>query len=457
MIYTTFIGEYIMTTKTFEEDVTYITRKLQALINSGYLIKDTTNKPIVSAHIAATALAKSTLAMYTLTMPVEHNCLCIKCSTMAMKLIKPYIKNKFIIEQRTSNSHYILVDTSAKEQLQELQDSNDIQIVDILEIEFSKSTLPTYTNVASLYTVSMPPILTPKEVNKVLSLADRLKANQNNYFLLSNAINHTYNTPMTIVRLLGENVISLNALNVAELILTYATNSSALFRTKSDVIKPFVIPYSFFSNEDFALDQTIDEISSSLAELKAMGLINKYNFNSETRTFEILSNVIAKSIKQYTYTQPIGYYKSFHFHQKEYCYTFINYLQYVLNIKYTTTSEPAENVETQTTTKAKQLTICLQALLYNLNLDKYIHDHTYIAKVLNNLRQAGVEAFLLKHTYNEIDTSDVKYLIAHKDKLHEYFILDTEQRMKNIFEEYKELTTLINLDINPAEYRAYCR
>ena len=96
---------------------------------------------------------------------------------------------------------------------------------------------------------------------------------------------------MTIIRLLGENVISLTALNLTELILTYATNSSAVFRNKSDEIKSFIIPFEFFSNEDFELNQSIDEISSSLAELKAIGLITSYSFNSETISFEVVSNV----------------------------------------------------------------------------------------------------------------------------------------------------------------------
>lgn len=124
---------------------------------------------------------------------------------------------------------------------------------------------------------------------------------------------------MTVIRLLGENVISLKALNLAELILVYATNSSAVYRNKTDELKPFVIPYEFFRHDDFELEQSIDEISSSLAELKAIGLINSYSFDTETITFEIVSNIITKSIKQYTYTQPIGYYKSFGLRQQEYC------------------------------------------------------------------------------------------------------------------------------------------
>ena len=439
--------------KTFEEEVLYVTRKFQALINSGFVIKDNIGQPIISVHQAATKLVNSASTVYTISMPDDHKCFCIKWSNMAVKLIKPYIKNKFLMEQWSSNSHYLLIDSSMKEQLQQLQTIDDIKIVDTFELEFNKSTLPTCTNRASLFTVHTAPMLTTKEVNKILLLSERIQVNQSNYFLLSNSISHTYNAPMSVIRLLGENVISLNALNLAELILTYATNSSVLFRNKTDELKPFIIPFEFFSNDDFELDQSIDEISSSLAELHTINLINSYKFNSDTVTFEIVSNVIAKSIKQYSYTQPIGYYKSLKLHQQDYCYCFINFLQYVLNIKYTTKSETAENVETQEITKAKQLTICLDALLYNLNLQEYIHDHTRIAQVLNNLYQAGMKAFLLKPTTLEINSSAVKDMLAHRDRLPKYFILNTEQEDKNLFEAYKELVTLVNIDMKPSQDR----
>lgn len=442
-----------MKVKSFEEEIVYITRKLQALINAGFVIKDNIGKPIISAHQAATKLVNSASTAYTITMPDDHKCCCIKWSNMAIKLIKPYIKNKFFIEQWSSNSHYVLVDSSITEQLEQLQPIDDIKIVDTFELEFTKSTLPTYTNRASLFTVKAAPSLTAKEIKKILTLSEHIKANQNNYFLLSNSITHIYNAPMTIIRLLGENVISLNALNLTELILTYATNSSAVFRNKSDDIKSFIIPFEFFSNEDFELNQSIDEISSSLVELKAIGLITSYRFNSETISFEIVSNVISKSIKQYSYTQPIGYYKSLNLHQQEYCYTFVNYLQYVSNVKYTTKSEVAENVEVQDIKKAEKLKICLSSLLYNLEQDEYIHDHKRIAQVLHNLYEAGRKAFLLKESYRVIDTSAVKYLLTHKDKLHEFFILDTEEKMKVNFEAYKELVTLVSLDIKPSQYR----
>lgn len=439
-----------MKVKSFEEEVVYVTRKLQALINSGFVIKDNIGKPITSAHQAATKLVNSASTEYTVTMPDDHKCCCIKWSNMAFKLIKPYIKNKFLIEQWSSNSHYMLVDSSMAEQLQQLQPIDDIKIVDTFELEFTKSTLPTYTNRASLFTVNTAPVLAPKELEKVLSLSERILVNQNNYFLLSNSITHTYNAPMTIIRILGENVIPLNALNLLELILTYATNSSAVFRNKTDELRPFIIPFDFFSNDDFELNQSIDEILSSLAELKAINLVNSYKFDSETITFEIVSNVITKSIKQYSYTQPIGYYKSLKLHQQDYCYTFVNYLQYVLN---TTKSELAENVEVQNTTTTKQLSICLDSLLYNLEQHKYIDDHTRIAQVLNNLYQAGMNVFLLKPTFMQIDNSAVKDMLAHKDRLHEYFILDTDQKAKERFKAFEELITLVNLDVKPSQGR----
>ena len=128
-------------------------------------------------------------------------------------------------------------------------------------------------------------------------------------------------------------------------------------------------------------------------------------------------------------------------------------MQYVLNVKYTTTSKVADNVEDEKTTKVKQLKICLSSLLYNLELDEYIHDHNRIAQVLSNLYQAGLKAFLLKQISFEFNSRAVKDMIAHKDKLHEYFVLDIDQNSKRQFEKCKDIVTLINLDISSAKCR----
>ena len=259
-----------MAVKTYDEEIAYITRKLQALINAGYVIRNSSGKPITSAHQAATDLYSSASKIYTLTMPDDHKCCCIKWSNMAIKLIKPYIKNKFFIEQWTSNSHYMLVDSSMAEQLQQLQPIEDIEVVDTFELEFTKSTLPTYSNRASLFTVNTAPVLAPKELEKVLSLSEHILVNQNNYFLLSNSITHTYNAPMTIIRILGENVISLNALNLLELILTYATNSSAVFRNKTDELKPFIIPFDFSVMKILSLPNPLMKYHHLLQNLKLL-------------------------------------------------------------------------------------------------------------------------------------------------------------------------------------------
>ena len=87
--------------------------------------------------------------------------------------------------------------------------------------------------------------------------------------------------PMTILRLLGENVVSLKALNILELILIFATNSTAIYRQTNDDIKPFAIPLEFFSIEDFNLNQTKNQIINSLKELQSIGLINKFYFHKE--------------------------------------------------------------------------------------------------------------------------------------------------------------------------------
>ena len=73
-----------MTTRTFEEEVLSVTRKLQGLINSGFVIKDNIGEPITSAHQATIKLVNSALTVYTITLPDDHKCCCIKWSNMQL-------------------------------------------------------------------------------------------------------------------------------------------------------------------------------------------------------------------------------------------------------------------------------------------------------------------------------------------------------------------------------------
>lgn len=190
--------------------------------------------------------------------------------------------------------------------------------------------MPSYTNTASLYSVTNAPVLKEKEAKKILELHKNIVENKENYFLLSSNISHAYNMPMSLLRILGTNVISLKALNVCELLLIYATNSSAIYRQTKDSIKHFVIPADFFNLEDFSLSQSEQEILDSLKELKSIGLIDDVKFSDNN--FIIHTNVIIKSIKQHSYKQCLHYYRNLDLRQQDYAYTFINLMHYILNM-----------------------------------------------------------------------------------------------------------------------------
>lgn len=407
-------------------------KKLQLLLNYGFIILSADNQEQTSSNDIANALEDD--EQFTLTIPTE-TCLCIKVSDMTLKLLKPYLKDLLVISQKATKTNYLLFnyDKDVASQLAPLTEpNNDIQLIDTFDLHFNKLTLPTYTNKASLYSATSAPILTKKQIDKVLELHEKIVTNQDTYFLLSNNVSLNYNMPMTLLRLLGENVISLKALNLLELILTYATNSSAIYRQPNDIIKGFAIPLDFFRHEDFSLNQSETEILSNLDELKSIGLIN--NFKLIEDCFYISSNIIVKSIKQYSYKQPLGYYRNLDLHQQNYAYTFLNHIRYIKNISNKETKKDDTGKETTTTVKAEKLTITLEGLIYNLELGEYLHDRSRIATILTNLLELGIREKLLQQPNNpNLPTGNelVKYLLSNRDKLHEFFILNPNEEIRD--------------------------
>ncbi len=400
-------------------------KKIQLLLNYGFIILSADNQEQTSSNDIANSLEND--EQLTLTIPTA-TCLCIKVSDMALKLLKPYLKDLLIISQKATKTNYLLFnyDEDVASQLAPLTEANsDIKLLDSFDLYFTKFTLPTYTNKASLYTATSAPILTQKQIDKVLELHEKIITNEDSYFLLSNNVSLNYNMPMTVLRLLGENVISLKALNLLELILTYATNSSAIYRQPNDTIKGFSIPLDFFQYEDFNLNQSEEEILSSIIELNEIGLIN--SFKILENILYIDSNIIVKSIKQYSYKQPLGYYRNLDLHQQDYAYTFLNLIRHIKNISIKETKKDIVGNETTTTVKAEKLTITLEGLMYNLGLENSLHDRGRIATILTNLLEIGIREKLLQQPNNpNLPTGKelVKYLLSNRDKLHEFFILN---------------------------------
>ncbi len=406
-------------------------KKLQLLLNYGFIVLSADNREQTSSNNIANLLEND--EQFKLTIPT-NTCLCIKVSDMTLKLLKPYLKDLLVISQKATKTNYLMFnyDENVASRLAPLSEPNsDIQLLDSFDLYFTKFTLPTYTNKASLYSVTSAPILTQKQIDKVLELHEKIITNEDSYFLLSNNVSLNYNMPMTLLRLLGENVIPLKALNLLELILTYATNSSAIYRQPNDELKGFAIPLDFFQHEDFSLNQSKEEILSSIIELKEIGLINNFEFIEDV--FCISSNIIVKSIKQYSYKQPLGYYRNLDLHQQDYAYTFLNLIRYIKNISNKETKKDVAGNETTTTVKAEKLTITLEGLIYNLELGEYLHDRSRLATILTNLLEIGIREKLLIQPNNPtlpLGKELVKYLLSNRDKLHEFFILNPNDEKK---------------------------
>ena len=397
-------------------------KKIQALLNLGFIIlSECTREEIDKANKIVDDLDYH--SEFILTVP-DETCLCLKVSGMILKLLKPYLKDLFYIEQKATGSIYVLFESDEDiiEQLEPLRKGNkDIQLVDSFEIVFKATTLPNFTNRANLYTVKQAPILAQKEIKKILELHARVVNNQNNYFLLSNHVTHVYNMPTSILRILSENVFSLKSLNVLELIMIYASNSSALFRSTNEEIKPFKIPIDFFKHEDFELNQSVDNILNSLKELRQNKLIAGFELVEEA--FIINAPIIVKSIKQWSYRRYLHHYRELDIHQRSYVYTFLDYLRYVMNIKYTKVEENSQGIEVQTVSKAERLTISIEGLLYQLELEDYIHDHTHLAKIFNVLREHAIRQSLISFI-EPITANDIKRLISFRCELGDLFKLN---------------------------------
>lgn len=400
------------------EQLAKLTIKFQILINVGGEFYDTNDNALGNAHQIAEAVLNGTKVQLGINQPA------IVLKAIPARITKPCIKNLIQITLPSSKETVIVFkcNDDVKHQLAQINTTDEEEIIPLLDgvsINICKYDIPKFNKATTLHTFETPPTLTNKQANTIIDVANMLKNNKDFYFLLSDVINLEYNMPMNILNILGENVLSLSALSVLEVIMTYATNSSAVYRQKNDCIKLFKIPLSFFNNPDFHSQQSKEDIIKNLNELLGIGVIDDYI--CENDNFIINSHLIVKSIKQYSYTQHIGFYSGLELQQQEYVYTFINYVNWIRNLNYF-----KKDVETgkYTTYKADRLTISLSSLIYNLDLIKYKSDHIALGKMLTNCLHIGLKCGLLMYQgFDEIAPSMVKNLLHHRDNLQQVFAL----------------------------------
>ena len=400
------------------EQLEKLTMKFQLLINVGGEFFDKNDNLLENAHQIAQAVLKGAQVQLSINQPA------MVLKAIPTRILKPCIKNLIQITLPATKETVIVFkcNNDVEHQLAQLDTENEEEIIPFLNgitINLTKYNIPSFNKATTLHTLYTPPTLTKKQVNVILDVAKRLNKNNDFYILLGDEISLVYNMPMNILNILGENVLSLSALSLLEVIMVYATNSSAVYRQKNDCVKSFKIPLEFFSNSDFHFNQSKEDIIKNLEALLEIGLIDDYI--CEDDNFIIDSHLIVKQIKQYSYKQHIGFYRGLELKQQEYVYTFINYVNWIKNLNY---FKKDNETGKYTTYRAEVLTIPLSSLLYNLDLVKYKSDHIALAKMLTNCLRAGIKCDLLQYQgLDEIAPSVVNNLLHHRDNFREVFVL----------------------------------
>lgn len=400
------------------EQLAKLTMKVQVLINVGGEFYDKNDNLLENAHQIAQAVLDGAEVKLNINQPA------LVLKAIPTRILKPCIKNLIQITFPATKETVIVFrcNDDVEHQLAQIDTDNNEEIIPFLSgitITLTKYNIPSFNKATTLHTLYTPPTLTKKQVNIILDVAERLNNSKDFYILLGDEISLVYNMPMNILNILGENVLSLSALSLLEVIMVYATNSSAVYRQKNDCIKAFNIPLEFFSNPDFHFKQSKDDIISNLEALLEVGLIDDYFCEDDNCIID--SHLIVKSIKQYSYKQHIGFYRGLELKQQEYVYTFINYVNWIKNLNY---FKKDDETGKYTTYRADKLTIPLSSLIYNLDLIKYKNDHVALGKMLTNCLQAGYKCNLLIYQgLDEIAPSIVKNLLQHRDNFKDVFVL----------------------------------
>ena len=266
------------------------------------------------------------------------------------------------------------------------------------------------------YELSNLPQLTPQTLDFIEETAKNVIENKNNFFLI-NKLKPFYNMPLALSAKLGKTVLSINTHILLEHLLQQMTHSSAVIdNIYTDV---YLVDYAQFQKglafqgkhkrKDFV-------IKEALKELQMHNIIDDFEVIDDNLVFE--SALITKHIKQ-RIRRNMGFYAQLPTtKQAPIIATFINYLYWIINCPSNFT----------------HLTIALDTLLAQLGVERLLKEHrlSEIAKLLNLLRCYGVEYGLLNMPAKteEITSTDVKYLLANRSKLHEFLILNNAQNGK---------------------------
>ena len=336
-------------------------------------------------------------------------CIGIACNLLLLKLLN--LPTIWAYEPFTGMYVYYFAQISESNfnKLKSLENKGIIRVYNYYSIAFNKYNMPKFSPNWADYKLSNLPQLTPQMLDFIEETSQKVIDNKDNFFLI-NQLKPVYNMPLALSQKLGKTVLSINTHILLEHLLQAMTHSSAVIdNTYSDV---YLVDYAqfckglTFQGKHKRKDIVIEE---ALKELQMHNIIDNFNIIDDNLTFK--SDLITKHIKQ-RIRRNMGFYNQLPpTKQAPIIATFVNYLYWIVNCP----------------SNFAQLTIALDTLLMQLGVQRLLKEHrlSEIAKLLNLLRSYGVEYGLLCMPANtqEITSTDVKYLLKNRGKLHEFFVL----------------------------------
>lgn len=343
----------------------------------------------------------------------NHDCLCIICNSLAFKLLG--FKTLWAYEPMYDNYiYYFQYDQYYIDYLAKHLTSYKLRAEWDYALFFTKTKMPKLCPAWQQYHLTSLPKMTESLAEKIIQVNNDI-INNNGYYYQINTLKDVYRIPQAVCGRLAKTVLPYNTLIVIERILQIVSHSSAIIEN-TDLSQKYRFDFVEFmewlfpaddETEDYIIHKADVEVcTQALDDLVERGYIDKYvidDNNVLTFSTAFLTRHARQQIKR-----NIGYFDDLPA-QRPYVATFINYLWWIQQAGH------------------KQLTIALDTLLANLNLERLLREHRNgeIAEILNILHKWAVKYNLIEpdEIHLEITSDDVKYLKKNRTKLHEYFKL----------------------------------
>ena len=409
-------------TDMYKEHNTKKLNYLKNVLGFQFNVYDNSNKlKLIEENVGTDVILQAfAIPQYVTAIIPNHKCICLMCSELAFKYFQ---FNTLCVHTpyRDNYIYYFAYDECLYNRLKECLRSNDIRIRDCVASQFTNKTLPkTISNKAMakqnvLFTIDTLPKLQNNQLDKIIKF-DNLLAENDDYYCIINKITPKYRIPQAICNVLSRNIIPINTHIVLEKLLQLASCSSAI------LVNNNIKPYKAGKFTDVVRSLTFrsgksskkDIIFSALENLINIGLLDNYGFD-DNGNFIFESAYITRCITQFSFKREIGFYDLLpSTKQAPVMATFVNYLAWIINQGH------------------KNLTIGLDTLLEQLNLDRLIKEHRLaeIAKILTQLRSVGHKYNLLQiapdtHDFN---SADVSYLLQNRTELHTFMQLKSSSK-----------------------------